>query len=149
GRPGGGGDQLEGSRTPAAESKTPIIHRSRATLAECLKGKTDNYRPEILDLCWRYRRLFDEIQPGSVKGHMHRIDLSTAKELKAKIYPLRNDSQREATRKEIDRLLKGGMIAEVTASQFQAPIVMAPKKSVDGQKVWRFCCDFRLLNEHT
>src|SRR5690606_26339886 len=91
----------------------------------------------------------DEIQPGSVRGHVHRIDLNTSKELKARIYPLRNDSQKEAARAGIDCLLKGGMIAEVEASEFQAPIVMAPKKAADGQKKWRFCCDFRLLNEHT
>ena len=26
---------------------------------------------------------------------------------------------------------------------------MAPKRSEDGKKKWRFCTDFRLLNEHT
>ena len=84
-----------------------------------------------------------------MRGHAHRIDLNTSKELKARIYPLRNPSQREAARSEIERLLKGGMISEVSASAFQAPIVMAPKKAADGRKKWRFCCDFRLLNEHT
>ena len=133
---------------PASDSKTPV-HRSRVSLQKYIRAKTDVYRPELLDLCWSYRHLFDEIQPGSVKGQVHRIDLNTSKELKARIYPLRNDSQEEAARGEIDRLLKGGMIAEVEASEFQAPIVMAPKKSADGQKKWRFCCDFRLLNEHT
>ena len=41
------------------------------------------------------------------------------------------------------------MIKPVEASSFQAPIVMAPKKSSDGQAKWMVCCDFRLLNEHT
>jgi hypothetical protein len=102
-----------------------------------------------LDICWEYRRLFDEIKPGSVKGQAHKIELDTARELKAKIYPLRNESQKEAARAEIRKLLEGGMIKEVRASAFQAPIVMAPKKSSDGRKKWRFCCDFRLLNEHS
>ena len=122
---------------------------SRETLAEYLKEKSDNFHPELLDICWEYRRLFDKIHPGSVKGHAHRIDLNTAKELKARIYSLKNDSQKESARNEIERLLKDGMIAEIDASQFLAPIVMAPKKAADGKQAWRLCCDFRLLNEHT
>ena len=132
-----------------SESKTPMIHESKDTLAEYLKGKSDNFRPELLDTCWKYRRLFGKIHPGSVRGHVHRIDLNTAKELKARIYSLKSDSQKESARSEIERLLKDGMIAEIDASEFLAPIVMAPKKSADGKQVWRFCCDFRLLNEHT
>ena len=93
--------------------------------------------------------MFDDIEPGSVNAHVHRIDLNTAKELKSRIYPVRSEPQKEAARAEIERLLKDGMIAEIDASQFLAPIVMAPKKSADGKQVWRFCCDFRLLNEHT
>ena len=135
---------------PDPESKgTPKIHGSRTTLGEYLRKKTDVFRPALLDLCWKYRELFDEIQPGSVKGHEHRIDLDTVKDLKARIYPLRGDSQIGAAREEITRLLKEGMIKEIKASEYQAPIVMAPKKSADGKKKWRFCCDFRLLNEHT
>ena len=65
------------------------------------------------------------------------------------IYPLKAGPQKDAARAEIERLLKAGMIAEIKASQFQAPIVMAPKTSADGKQAWRFCCDFRLLNEHT
>ena len=132
-----------------SESKTPTVHGNKDTLAEYLKGKSDNFCPELLDVCWKYRRMFDGIEPGSVKTHAHRIDLNTAKELKARIYSLKNDSQKESARSEIERLLKDGMIAEIDASQFLAPIVMAPKKSADGKQVWRFCCDFRLLNEHT
>ena len=132
-----------------SESKTPIIQGSRETLAEYIKGKSDNFCPELLNICWKNRRLFDKIRPGSVMGHAHRIDLNTAKELKAMIYPLKTGPQKDAARAEIERLLKDGMIAEIKASQFQAPIVMAPKKSADGKQAWRFCCDFRLLNEHT
>ena len=125
-----------------------MIHESKDTLAEYLKGKSDNFRPELLDTCWKYRRLVDKIHLGSVRGHVHRIDLNTAKELKARIYSLRSDSQKESARGEIERLLKDGMIAEIDASEFLAPIVMAPKKSADGKQVRRSCCDFRLLNEH-
>ena len=93
--------------------------------------------------------MFDGIEPGSVNAHVHRIDLNTAKELKSRIYPVKSEPQKEAARAEIERLSRDGMIAEIDASQFLAPIVMAPKKSADGKQVWRFCCDFRLLNEHT
>ena len=102
-------------------------------------GKSDNFCPELLNICWKNRRLFDKIRPGSVMGHAHRIDLNKTKELKAMIYPLKTGPQKDAARAEIERLLKDGMIAEIKASQFQAPIVMAPKKSADGKQAWRFC----------
>ena len=81
--------------------------------------------------------MFDGIEPGSVNAHVHRIDLNTAKELRSRIYPVKSEPQKEAARAEIERLLRDGMIAEIDASQFLAPIVMAPKKSADGKHVWR------------
>ena len=81
--------QALGLRIP--NPKTPKIQRSRATLEEYLRKRTDVFRPALLELCWKYRELFDDIQPGSVRGHEHRIDLDTAKDLKAKIYPFRED----------------------------------------------------------
>ena len=112
-----------------SESKTPTIHDNRDTLAEYLRGKSDNYQTELLDICWRYRRMFDGIEPGSVNAHVHRIDL------KSRTYPVKSEPQKEAARAEIERLLRDGMIAEIDASQFLAPIVMAPKKSADGKQV--------------
>jgi hypothetical protein len=84
-----------------------------------------------------------------VRAHEHTINLNTKKELKANAYPLRDELQKIAARKEIASLLKGRMIREVHASHFQAPVVMAKKRSADGKPEWRFCVDFRLLNEHT
>ena len=130
-------------------SQNSKVHQNKESLSKYLASKTDKLTPQVLNLCWEFRSLFDDIQPGSVRDHSHRIELNTSRDLKAKLYPLRNESQQEAARKEITRLLGGGMIKEVTASSFQAPIVMAPKKSSTEEKKWRFCCDFRLLNEHT
>ena len=56
-----------------------------------------------------HRELFRSVRPGSVKGHYHRIDLDTQKGLKARIYPLRNESKRDAAS-------KGGIIQPVQAS---------------------------------
>jgi len=84
-----------------------------------------------------------------VRAHTHTIDLNTKRELKAAVYPLRDETQKVAAREEIAKLLKEGMIKEVKASHFQAPVVMAKKKSNDGKRKWRFCVDFHLLNEHT
>ena len=44
-----------------SESKTPTIHDNRDTLAEYLRGKSDNF-------CWRYRRMFGGIENlGSIR----------------------------------------------------------------------------------
>ena len=134
---------------PPAASKVPrTIQELKKAMTGKLKEAIDD---EIVKVVWNYKEVFEEVVPGSVRpeDHCHRIDLNTSKELRAKIYPLRNEDQRNAAREEITRLLAGGMIQEVKSSAYQAPIVMAPKKSTDGKVKFRFCVDFRLLNQHT
>jgi hypothetical protein len=94
------------------------------------KGKIN---PRIFQLAWKSRKVFDPIEPGGVRAHEHTIDLNTKRELKANAYPLRDEVQKIAAREEIASLLKGRMIREVHASHFQAPVVMAKKKSADGK----------------
>ena len=120
------------------------------TLREAMEKATGKpISKEIHQLAWKYKEVFGAIKPGGVKAHTHTIDLNTKRELRAAAYPLRDDNQKKAAREEIEKLLKGGMIKEVKTSHFQAPVVMAKKKSSDGKPKWRFCVDFRLLNEHT
>ena len=127
------------------EAARKDVYQSKQAMAKAMKG---NINSRLTDIAWRNRSVFDPVEPGSVKGHTHKIELDTTKELKAKMYPLRLEHHEEA-RKEIQKLLEKGMIEEVDQSPFQAPIVMVKKKSPEGQIKWRMCIDYRLLNEHT
>jgi len=53
-----------------------------------------------------------------------------------------SDSMRAEVDKQLDSMLKAGIIAESEGSQFSSPIVMARKSNGD----WRFCADMRRLN---
>src|SRR5690606_22110244 len=99
--------QWEALAPPLAKAGADMPTRNKDSLREYLKKKTEGDVMDLTDICWRYRQLCGPVKPGSVRGHFHRIDLDTQKDSKARRYPLRNESQREAARKEIDELLKG------------------------------------------
>ena len=110
--------EWEALAPPSSKKEVDLLTRSKQALTEYLRKKTEGQVMDLANLCWKHRELFRPIRPGSVKSHYHRIDLNTQKDLRARIYPLRNESQREAARKEIDEILKGGMIQPVEASSF-------------------------------
>ena len=128
------------------EAARKDVYPTKSDMARAMGGRPDR---RVLEIVWKHRNVFDPVDPGSVKGYYHRIDLDTKKELRAKIYPLRAEHKEEA-RKEIAKLLEKGMIREVHGSPYEAPIVMVKKKDATGEKTkWRMCVDYRLLNEHT
>jgi transposase InsO family protein len=48
--------------------------------------------------------------------------------------------------KTVDDLLKDKLIYRVDNAKWASPIVMVPKKALDGQVKWRMCCDYRYVN---
>lgn len=46
---------------------------------------------------------------------------------------------------QVQKLLKQDLI-EMSRSNYNSPLIIVPKKSVDGSKKWRMCVDYRLLN---
>ena len=128
------------------EAARKDIYPTKEAMAKAMNGKVDK---RVLEIAWKHRRVFDPVEPGSVKDHVHRIELDTKKELKAKLYPIKPEHEAEV-KKEIEKLLEKGMIKEVTQSPYLAPLVIVKKKDASGAKTKiRMCVDYRLLNEHT
>jgi hypothetical protein len=128
------------------EAARKDTYPDRAAMARAMGGNPDR---KVLEIAWKHRQVFDPVDPGSVKGYFHKIELDTTRELKARIYPLKAEHKDEA-RREIAKLLEKGMIKPVDSSPFEAPIVMVKKKDASGEKAkWRMCIDYRMLNEHT
>jgi hypothetical protein len=48
----------------------------------------------------------------------------------------------------VQTMLRKGVISEST-SPWSAPVILVPKKSLDGRPKYRFCVDFRALNAVT
>jgi hypothetical protein len=56
------------------------------------------------------------------------------------------ESQKAEVEKEVDKLLKEGIITE-SNSPWNSPLLIVPKKAHDnGEKKWRLVVDFRKLN---
>ena len=81
---------------------------------------------------------------GSIKATRHYIEL-TEDAGPARSHPYRaGPTQRELEKKEVEKMLKKGVI-ELSTSEWAAHVVLAPKK--DGSL--RFCIDYRRLNALT
>jgi len=85
------------------------VYPTIADMAKTMGGRPNR---RVLETVWKHRQVFDPVEPGSVKGYFHRIDLDTKRELRAKIYPLKPEHKEEAP-KEIAKLPGMGMKWEV------------------------------------
>jgi len=75
-------DIEEAARKDTYPTKQSLVKAMRDTSGGSIHGR-------IVDIAWAHRRVFDPVEPGSVKGHFHKIEFDTSWELKAKIYPLK------------------------------------------------------------
>ena len=117
----GGGDQLAGPGASGSRIQEPLIYREQGHIGRVSQEENRSLSTDVPRTMLEVSGIFfDDIQPGSVRGHEHRIDLDTAKDLKAKIYPLRGDSQIGAAREEITRFPNGDG-AEKVADRQRSP----------------------------
>lgn len=55
-------------------------------------------------------------------------------------------TQKAQVHSQVENLLKNDFI-EPTASNFNSPIILVPKPSLNGQTRWRICLDYRQVNK--
>ncbi|CAF1480286.1 unnamed protein product [Rotaria sp. Silwood1] len=104
----------------------------------------DKQREQILKILWKYGKLFDISEPSKIDIILkNAIDTGTHRPVHTPPYRKSNKDQ-ETLRKEIDKLLKNGII-EHSTSPWSSPVVLVKKK--DGTT--RFCVDYRRLNQIT
>lgn len=56
------------------------------------------------------------------------------------------ESQRDEINKQVEKLIDEKLI-EASTSPYNSPLLLVPKKSLDGEKKWRLVVDFRQLNK--
>ena len=103
---------------------------------------TEYQAKEIKKILYTFQDIFTDV-PKKTTAAECRIDLTTTVPVRSRPYMV-PQSVRAVIRKEIDEMLKLGVIEEST-SPYGQPIVMVKKN--DGTN--RFCIDFRKLNKVT
>ena len=127
------GDFLEIGRYVAKESIADV---------KTGPGLNDTDRAEFLDLAEEFSSLFTEA-PGTTNLVQHHINLTSDEPVRSKPYPVPY-SMRESLKKDIDDMIKMGVIRE-SNSPYASPVVVVKKK--DGSN--RVCVDYRKLNKLT
>lgn len=56
-------------------------------------------------------------------------------------------TQKDEINKQVAKLLENNLIENSTSS-FNSPLIVVPKKSLNGVKKWRICVDYRMLNKN-
>ena len=105
-------------------------------------GLNDTERAEFLDLAQEFSSLFTEA-PGTTNLVQHHINLTSSEPVRSKPYPVPY-SMRESLKKDIDDMMRMGVIRE-SNSPYASPVVVVKKK--DGSN--RVCVDYRKLNKLT
>lgn len=111
----------------------------------------EDEKKAIMKLCGEYYDVFwqsDSMKLTHTTTIKHEIPVKPDQEpINQRPYRL-PEAQKQIVQEHVENMLSSGIIREST-SPWNAPIVLAPKKSLDGKPKYRFCCDFRKLNEVT
>ena len=105
-------------------------------------GLSDTKRTEFLNLAQEFSNLFTDA-PGTTNLVQHHINLTSSEPVRSKPYPVPY-SMRESLKKDIDDMMKMGVIRE-SNSPYASPVVVVKKK--DGSN--RVCVDYQKLNKLT
>ena len=119
---------------------TPEEIRARA--AEGTEHLTDEQRARLEALLIRFRFMFRKT-PGRTDVVQHVINTGDNLPLRGVRYR-QSETERAEVRKQVQALMEAGVVRP-SRSPWGASVVLAPKK--DG--TWRFCVDYRRLNEIT
>lgn len=106
-------------------------------------------REKLLRLLKKYGSVFQwgENDCGLTDLTKHRIETANAKPIQQAQYRMPEAAKIEVN-KQVETMLKNNVIEE-SHSPWRSPIVLAKKKSENGEARFRFCVDFRKLNAVT
>lgn len=105
---------------------------------------------EISKLCYQYRDIFycEHLPLTFTHAVKHELRVTDDKPIFVRNYR-QPPKQREEIKKEVDKLLKQGIIRE-SISPWSCPVHIIPKKpDASGKVKWRLVIDYRRLNERT
>jgi hypothetical protein len=147
----------EKSGEAGLERSFPVGDRGEARSPKFLKYIDDKLahlasedRQIIEPVLIRYRHVFHDEEENDFKSTQvveHRIETGNAALIRKAQYrvpfALKGEMQNQ-----VQEMLKKGVIRE-SQSPWSSPVILVPKRSLDGKPKYRFCVDFRALNAVT
>lgn len=99
-----------------------------------------------MSLCGRYADVFAFREDKMTVNifYTQKLRLNDAFPVYVKNYRLPHSQKQEVDR-QVQALLQNDLI-EPSQSYYNSPLILVPKKSIDGQKAYRMCVDYRAVN---
>ncbi|RYX85566.1 RNA-directed DNA polymerase [bacterium] len=101
---------------------------------------------EITELCMNYSDVFAMPEDKMTVNNFYeqKLRLKDDEPVYIKNYRLPH-VQKQEINTQVQKLLDNDLI-EPSTSNFNSPLILVPKKSTNGEKRWRMCVDYRMLN---
>lgn len=131
-----------------AKIKSVICHESRwEKLRKSFEKTPKHAKCELLELCKKYADIFALTDDPLTTNNFYtqKLRVKTENPVYIKNYRLPK-TQKEEIDQQVSKLLKNKLI-EPSTSSFNSPLILVPKKSLNGERKWRMCVDYRMLNK--
>lgn len=117
-------------------------------LLNIIEKNTPKYaKKSVLSLCDQFADVFALDDDRMTVNNFYEQSLRLND--KTPVY-IKNYRLPKAQKAEIDRQVKkllDNKLIEPSRSSYNSPIILVPKKSVNGEKKWRMCVDYRMVNK--
>lgn len=123
------------------------IRRTNELLQIIGKNIPEYSRDTLLPLCAKYADVFalDNDRMTVNNFYEQALRVTDNEPVYVKNYRLPK-SQKPEIESQVNKLLRNNLI-EPSMSNYNSPLILVPKKSVDGQRKWRMCVDYRMVNK--
>ncbi|WP_331035211.1 reverse transcriptase domain-containing protein [Lactovum miscens] len=121
--------------------------RGKKVTAIVGKGVPEYVKKELGDLCEEFSDVFAlETDKMSVNNfYSQKLRITDHNPVYVKNYRLPQSHKAEIDR-QVKNLLENDLI-EPSCSNYNSPLILVPKPDLNGQKRWRMCVDYRLVNK--
>lgn len=129
--------------------KNPIQNREREQKLSHYFSKTPSHvREPLIDMCMKYSDVFalSDDRMTTNNFYTQKLRMKSDDPVYVRNYRLPK-TQKDEINKQVTKLLENDLIEHSTSS-FNAPLILVPKKSLNGEKKWRMCVDYRMLNKN-
>lgn len=118
------------------------------TLMTILKDEMPEYcQDKLLPLCREFADVFALETDAMTVNNFYTQKLRLKDDSPAYVKNYRTPhSQKEEIKSQVEALLKNDFI-EPSASDYNSPLLLVPKPSLNGKKRWRLCLDYRQVNK--